>query len=342
MNYEGEYKNLGQTGIRVSQIAFGCGFRGVYDVKEAANVISEAMERGINYIDCANIYRLRSGIHAEEALGLALRGKRDKFVITSKFGAQIDEKKPAINGAGASRLNIIRAVEGSLKRLGTDYIDVYLLHMPDTETSFDEIMRGFDQLCRDGKIRYAGLCNHKAWQIVTMQEIQKRYGGCPISVIQNPYNLLNRSAETELFPAADYEHLGFMGYSPLAAGLLGGAFAKGKPVPEKSTWSYDPLYAAYMKKIFPGRISHIVDAVYDVAEKYGVSSATAATAWVLKNPHVTCAISGADSIEEFEDSLKAITLKLDEEDVRFLDRISDGMMEDFAHPEVYKKVERMI
>lgn len=338
MHYLSDYATLGRTGVKVSRVALGCGFRGVYDIKQAADTIAKALDSGINFIDCANIYKLRSGAYAEEALGMALRGRRDQVVITSKFGGQLAGGTTQPNSGGASRLNMIRAAEDSLNRLHTDYIDVYLLHMPDTEAAFEETMRGFEQLCRDGKIRYAGLCNHKAWQAVAMQEWQKRYGGCPISVLQNPYNLLNRAAEEELFPAAAYEGFGFMGYSPLAAGLLGGAFAHGHAAPEKSTWSYDPMYVEYKKRVFPGRISGIVDAVYDMAQRYGVSSAVIATAWVLRNPQVSCVIAGADTAEEFDDTLQAVQLELAREDAELLDRLSDGMREEFAHPEVQRKL----
>lgn len=339
MRYEGPYVPLGATGLKVSKVVFGCGFRGIYDKEEAVQTICRAMDSGINFFDCANIYKLRSGIHAEEALGRAVKGRRDQEIITSKFGAQIDERHPILNGSGASRYHMIRAVEDSLKRLNTDYIDIYLLHMPDSETSFEETMRAFDQLCRDGKIRYAGLCNHNAWQITAMQEIGKRGFGCPISVIQNPYNLLNRSAEEELLPAAAYGQIGIMAYSPLAAGLLGGAFARGKKAPEKSTWGYDPCYKQYMELVFPGRIAGIVDTLADLGEKYGVSSAVIATAWVLKNREITCAVSGADSMEEFEDTLKAVVLEMDAEDYTYLDQVSLDMREVFSHPEVQRKVE---
>lgn len=338
MEYTGGYVPLGRTGLRVSRLAFGCGFRGIYDIGEAADAISRAIDCGINYIDCANIYRLRSGVHAEEALGRALRGRRDRVVITSKFGAQIDRQNPAINGAGASRAHMIAAAEDSLRRLGTDYIDVYLLHMPDSQTAFEETMAAFDQLCRDGKIRYAGLCNHRAWQVAAMQELAARRGGCPVSVIQNPYSLLNRSAEEELLPAAAHYGIGVMTYSPLAAGLLGGAFAKGRPAPEKSTWGYDPVYVEYMKRVFPGRIAAIVDAVDDLAQRYGVSSAVIATAWVLRNQGITCAITGADTVAELEDSLRGAALRLEPEDAAYLDRLSLDMREVFSHPEVEQRV----
>lgn len=338
MNSVEQFAALGKTGLKVSRIALGCGFRGIYDSSEAANTIEYALDCGINLIDCADIYKLRSGIHAEEVLSSVLRKRREQVIITSKFGGQMDEQHPVLNNSGASRTYMIRAVEASLKRLKTDYIDIYFLHVPDDETSWEETMRAFDQLCRDGKIRYAGLCNHKAWQIVGMQSIQKRFGGCPVSVIQNPYSLLNRSGEEELFPAAKYENMGIMVYSPLAAGLLGGAFAKNHSAPSKSTWGYDPDYKFYMKHIFPGRISSIVDTVFDLAKKYEVSSAALATAWVLKNANISTVIAGSDTPAELIDSIRATTLELTEGDAAYLDYLSDGMREVFSHPEVQKRV----
>ena len=338
MQYEGSYVPLGKTGLRVSKIAFGCGFRGVSNVKDAVNTISKAMDAGINFFDCADVYRLRGGAHAEEALGAALRGRRPQTIVTTKFGALRDPADRAGACLGASRRNMIRSVENSLKRLETDYIDVLFLHLPDEETALEETGRAFEQLCRDGKIRYAGLCNHKAWQIATLQANQEKCFYTPISVIQNPYNLLNRLAEEELLPMAAYEGIGVMTYSPLAAGLLSGDFAKGRPVPEKSTWGHEPLYVEYIKSVFCGRASEIADAVDDMAQRYGVSSAAVATAWVLHNDAVTCVIAGADCVEELKDSMEAATLLLDAEDFAALDRLSCGMREGLTLPEVRRRV----
>ncbi len=340
MQYTDEYVYLGDTGLQVSRLAFGCGFRGVYEKKDAIAAICYAMDSGINFFDCANTYRLRSGIHAETALGEAMRGKREQFIITSKVGSPLDENNRTANDSGASRMHMMRAVEDSLKRLQTDYIDIYLLHLPDAYTGYEELLRGFDQLRRDGKIRYAGLCNHKAWQIGTICEISKRLNTTPISVIQNPYNLLNRSAEEDLLPACAYEKLGVMTYSPLAAGLLSGAFAQGKHIPEKSTWCYDPYYAEYLQIVFPGRISAIVDAVNAMGEKYGVSSATIAAAWILKNKSITSIVTGVDTPAEFDDFMRAQTLTLLDEDREQLDDMSEDMHEVFIHGVVQSKVER--
>ena len=338
MRITDKYGYMGNTGLQVSRIALGCGFRGLSEKKEAVETISRVMDAGVNFIDCANVYRLRNGIHAEEALGEALKGRRRDFIITSKFGNPFNEKCRVPNDCGASRANMIKFIEGSLRRLQTDYIDICFLHLPDFHTSYEELLLGFDQLWREGKIRYAGLCNHDAWQIATINEMSRRLGTCPISVIQNPYNLLNRSAERELWPMAGYHRLGTMVYSPLAAGLLGGDFAHGKNPPEKSTWSYDVSYAEYLKYVFPGRIEKIVNIVDELAGKYHTASAAIAAFWVLKNRQVTSLIAGTDTAEEFADFLKVYDLEMNEEDIQILDEISEGMEEVFIHFEVEKKV----
>lgn len=341
MNIEKYYNYMGDTGLQVSKIALGCGFRGLFEKKAAVETISRVMDMGINFIDCANVYRLRNGIHAEEALGEALKGKRNHFIITSKFGNPFHEQCRTPNDCGASRNNMVRSLEDSLKRLQTDYIDIYFLHLPDEQTSFEELLLGLDYLRRAGKIRYAGLCNHRAWQVATINEMSKRMGTCPVSVIQNPYNLLNRSAEKELWPMARYQSLGTMAYSPLAAGLLGGDFAHGKKPPIKSTWSYDPCYTEYLDYVFHGRIEKIVNSVDDLSKKYHVTSATVAASWILEKGQVTSIIAGADSAEEFSDLLKVCDLKMEKSDFEILDEISEGMAEEFIHFEVEKKVQRL-
>lgn len=335
-----EYVTLGCTGLKVSRIAFGCGFRGVTEVRDAEKTVQAALDRGINFFDCANKYRLRSDFPSELVLGKALRGHRENVVITSKFGApDTVSAGNSINCSGGSRYHVIRAVERSLKQLGTDYIDVYLMHRPDSETAFEETMSAFDQLRRDGKILYAGLCNHSAWQLSAMQGIAKRYGSTPISVIQNAYNLLNRSPEEELLPAAAYEGVGVMAYSPLAAGLLTGVLTKGCKIPEKSTWGHNKMYKKYLKYVLSNQVTEVAQAVDEIAEGYGVAPATVAVAWVLKNRSITSAIAGADSVEELDGVLAACDIKLRSEDAERLDRLSHGLREDFRLPVVQQKLD---
>lgn len=330
--YEGGYTELGLSGIKVPRLAFGCGFRGIYSSDEAAYTIEKAIGSGINFIDCANMYKLRSGIHAEEALGKAIHGKRDSVVITSKYGGE---------GGGASADNVRKQIELSLKRIGTDYLDVYFLHMPDPSVPYEEIVESLSELQKSGKIRAYGLCNHSAWQVVSMYDYAVQNGLAPVSVVQNPYNLLNRSLENEMIPACDYERLGIMTYSPIAAGLLSGAFAHGGKAPEKSTWAYEEAYVEYLKKIFPGRMERIVDAVDDIAGEYGVSSVALSVAWIMRNHSVSAVIAGADSPEEFEAYIKGASLRISDDDWNELERISFRMAESFTHPDVAKLLNRI-
>ena len=332
MRYEAEYAYLGSTGLKVSRIALGCGFRGLFEIDEAASVIQKAIDSGINFIDCADMYKLRSGEFAESALAKAIKGKRDKVVITSKYGGE---------GGGASSLNAQKQVEASLKRIGTDYIDVYFLHAPDGVTPFDDIVEGLDRLQKSGKIRFYGFCNHRAWEAVSMYDYALAHDLSVPAVIQNPYSLLNRSMEDEMIPACRYRNLGIMAYSPIAAGLLSGAFAHGGKAPEKSTWCYEDLYREYLRKVFPGRISMIVDKVYDIAEKYGVCSSSVAVAWILRNKDLTSVIAGADSAGELEAYLEGASLVLDDADWEDLEHLSYGMAEIFSRPDVQKIIKRL-
>ena len=332
LRYEGEFVELGKTGLKVSRLAFGCGFRGIYEIDEAARTIEQAIDSGINFIDCANMYKLRSGEHAEIALGKAIKGKRDKLVITSKYGGE---------GGGASASNVAKQIDESLKRIGTDHIDVYFLHMPDPKVSYEEIVTSLDRIQASGKIRAYGFCNHKAWQVVRMYDFARENGLNPVSVIQNSYNLLNRSAEDELLPACRYDGLGVMTYSPIAAGLLSGVFAHGGKAPEKSTWHYEEVYQEYLKKVFPGRIEKIVNLVADMAEKYGVTSPAVAVAWLMRNHDVSSVIAGADNMQEFEAYVQGASLSLTDDDWNELESQSFRMAELFTRPDVKKLVNRI-
>lgn len=332
MHYEGDFTTLGKSGIKVPRLAFGCGFRGIWDVDEAAKTINEAIDCGVNFIDCANMYKLRSGLHAEEALGKAIKGKRDQVIITSKYGGE---------GGGAGRENILTQIEASLKRIGTDYLDVYFLHLPYANEPYEEIVETLSMVQKQGKIRAYGLCNHSAWQLIHMHDYALQNGLEPVSLIQNSYNLLNRSLENEMLPACQYADLGVMTYSPIAAGLLSGAFAHGGKAPEKSTWHYEEVYVQYLKKVFPGRIEKIVDRVEDMAQAYGVTSPAIAVAWTLRNKGISTVIAGADNMDEFKAYVQGASLRLAEEDWNELERMSFRMAELFTRPDVTKLVNRI-
>lgn len=341
MEYKGNYVPLGNSGLKVSQIAFGCGFRGTPPEREAVYVITEAIEHGINFIDCANIYTIADNEKSEIALGKALKGRRDKAIITSKVGSWVKKDDQGPNGYGGSRYHILREIDNSLRRLDTDHIDVYLLHQPDPTTPPEETMRAMETLVNQGKIRYVGVCNYDAWQVVTALDAQHRINAQPLIAMQNPYNLLNRTLEAETFPMARHHGVGIMAYGALASGLLGGRYVPGQPMPPQSFWARSPLYREYYPHLFCGQVVEVVNKVKAVSEKYGVTMAQVATAWVLTHPEVSCVVAGANTWEDFEDSISAASLKLEAEDVKELNRVSYGLQENFTLPHVTAVMERI-
>lgn len=231
-----DYVNLGSAGLRVSRLALGLALRGQPHVGVAQRMIERALDLGINLIDCANRYSPMDhpegfGI-SEEILGRVLKGRRDRVVITSKVQSRIG---PGPNDYGSSRLHIMREVENSLRRLGTDYIDVYLIHAFDPTTPLEETVRTLDDLVRSGKVRYVGCSNYRAWQVCRALWVADRLLATPFMCVQNPYNLLSRQLEDEMFGLARDQGLGIMVYGPLAVGLLGGAYGPGVSAPETAS-----------------------------------------------------------------------------------------------------------
>lgn len=342
MEYKGGYVSFGNTGLKISRIAFGCGFRGTPDPKECEKTILHAIDSGINFFDCANIYLAGDGVRAEVPLGNVIaQVNRDNLVITSKVGATRAEWDNDPNAFAASRYHIMREVEGSLKRLKTDHIDVYLLHKQDKDTPFEEQLRALEQLCKDGKIRYVGLCNHQAWQVTKALGIQKAINAQPLLCVQNPYNLLNRALEDEMFPMLRDTGVGLMIYNGLAAGLLGGQYLTGKPVPEKAFWNRSKMYQDYFPYVFQGRYEEVIMAVHDMAEKYGCSMSHIASQWVLSHPEVSTFIAGANTIEEIDDLLKTFDVQIDPEDMQYLTDLSDGLRLQLTIMDVPKSMERI-
>src|SRR5919201_1266804 len=270
-----EYVQLGSAGLRVSRLALGMGLRGQADETEAERLIQVAFDRGINLFDCANVYGLMDDRafagRSEQILGRALRHHRDEVVITSKVAAPVG---PGPNDRGASRYHMLREVERSLTRLGTDRIDVYLLHNFDSATPLDEQFRALEDLVRHGKVRYVGVCNYQAWQVCRALWIQERLGAAPLITVQNPYSLLDRSLEREMFPLVRDLGLGVMAYSPLAVGLLSGMYLPGEPPPAGSLWAQRP--AGALEQALAGRAGATLAAARDVAARSGATVAQVA------------------------------------------------------------------
>jgi 1-deoxyxylulose-5-phosphate synthase len=320
-----EYVNFGTAGVKVSRMALGLGFRGQFDEAEAERVILTALDTGINLIDCANVYgfmddQRNNGGSSEKVLGKALKGRRDDVVITSKVFSPIGNGP---NDRGASRFHIMREVERSLARLDTDHIDVYLFHGVADMSLFEEQFRTMETLIQHGKIRYVGVSNFQAWQVMQALQVQKRINAQPLIAVQNPYSLMNRTQEDELFPMARETGVGIMAYSPLGVGLLSGTYRPDE-VPDDSTlWGSrrKGQIATYMQ----GRAGKVIAAVDEVAADLGVTMPQVAMAWVMSHPEITIALSGADTVAQITDVAGALELVLPAEAIEKLDAASAGM-----------------
>ena len=316
-----EYVNLGTAGLKISRVALGLGFRGVSDVESGQRIIERAIDLGINFIDCSNSYCLtdshdNSG-QSETILGKALRGKRDNVVITSKVWSNVG---PGPNDRGLSRYHIMREVEQSLRRLGTDHIDVYLVHNFDESAPLTETVRALDDLVRSGKVRYVGCCNYAAWQVCKALWIADALNATPYICVQNPYNLLNRALEREMFGLVRDTGLGVMAYSPLAIGLLGGLYSAGEPPPRGSLWA--ARKASEFEAAVKGTPGKIINVLKTLAADLNKTPAQLALAWILSHPEISTTIVGCDSADEIPDIVGAVGWSLPDDVREELNQIS--------------------
>ncbi|MDE0636949.1 MAG: aldo/keto reductase [Candidatus Poribacteria bacterium] len=326
-----EYVNFGKAGVKVSPLALGLGFRGQGDENAAQRLIEHAIDNGINLIDCANVYgpmddRANIG-QSEVILGKAIKGKRDDVVITSKVCSHIGQGP---NDYGLSRYHIMREIDRSLTRLGTDHIDVYLIHMADGTTPQEETIRALDDLVRSGKVRYLGCCNHQAWQVCKALWIADSINATPYMCVQNMYNLLNRDLETEMFGLVREEGLGVMCYSPLSVGLLSGVYSPDEPPPAGTLWArrYREEYDRRMR----GATGKVIATLKRLADELGKTPAQLAVAWAVSHPEVTVAISGSDTIEQLDDTLGGVGWELDAAVRDELDEVSRSFVRLTAPP----------
>ncbi|MDQ5853355.1 MAG: aldo/keto reductase [Chloroflexota bacterium] len=316
-----EYSTFGSAGVKVSRLALGLGLRGQADEAAAQRLVEHAIDQGINLLDCANIYgplddRAHVG-RSEVVLGRAIQGKRDRVVITSKVAAAMGSGP---NDRGLSRYHILREIEGTLRRLATDHVDVYLAHSYDHTTPLEETVRALDDIVRSGKARYIGCCNYAAWQVCRALWVADTANAAPYMCVQNPYSLLDRRLEGEMFGLVRDRGLGLMAYSPLAVGLLSGRYQPGQPPPDGSLWAtrLRDRYASTMQ----GAGAEVVRTVQAIAAEVGKTPAQIAVAWILAHPEVTCVISGADTPEQFDDVRGAVGWELPPELRHRLDTVS--------------------
>ena len=322
-----EYVNFGRAGVKVSRLALGLGFRALGTRDEATRVIEHAIDSGINLIDCSNFYGLAGGeMLSEEILAGVLKKHRDDLVITSKVFMQIG---PGPNDRGTSRYHVMREVERSLRRLDTDHIDVYLLHGYDEETPLDETLRAMDDLITQGKVRYAGCSNFAGWQVCKALWTADRLGADPIICVQNPYSLLNRAIETDLFGVVRDQGLGVMAFSPLGAGLLSGDYRTGAAPPPGTLWSGKDR--ARFEASMAGSTVAVLSELSRIAAERGKTVAQTALNWVITKSEVTVAIFGCDGVEQLDNNLGAVGWALSEEEMAALDRASEGTSISFVN-----------
>lgn len=278
------YRNLGSSGLKVSAIGLGTNqFGGKVGFQEAAEIIAAALDEGINLIDTSNSYQ--SG-RSEEAIGQALQGNRQKALIATKVRNQVGEGP---NDMGASRKHILRAVEDSLRRLKTDYIDLYQIHRWDPDTPLLETMRTLDDLVRAGKVRYIGASNFDAWQLTWANALAERESLISFVSIQPHYHMLERGIQAELLPACHYFGIGVIPYFPLAGGFLTGKYRRSEPIPPGTRAENNPYVQSYLT---PENFSRL-EKLEAYAQERGHSVNELAHAWLLAQPQISSVISGA-------------------------------------------------
>ena len=299
-----DHRPLGRTGVRVSSLCFGTmSFGSTADEAESGRLYAAARDAGIDFFDTADIY---AGGRSEEILGRLAAGERDALVIASKVYGRTGSGP---NDVGLSRRHVTRAVEASLRRLGTDRLDVYYVHMFDVRTPIEETLRALDDLVRRGLILYPAVSNWAAWQIATGLGVSYREALARFEVVQPMYNLVKRQAEVEILPLAGAEGLAVAPYSPLGGGLLTGKYAGGARPEHGRLVDTDRYATRYGHPDYPG----IVDRFLDVAKREAVHPATLAVAWVRSHPNVTAPIIGARSVEQLGPSLAAASFEMSDD-----------------------------
>jgi len=296
-----EMRFLGNTGIQVSELCFGTmSFGGIADEKTSADMFSRCREAGINFFDCANVYQRGT---AERILGKLIQDCRDEVVITSKVYYPMSED---VNARGASRRHIMDSVEDSLRRLDTDYIDLYFIHHFDENTPLEVTLRALDDLVSQGKILHPAASNFAAWQIAKALGISKKQGWAPFACIQPMYNLVKRQAEVEIFPLAKSESLAVIPYSPLGGGLLTGKYGPGRR-PESGRLVENDMYQTRYGEDWYYKVA---DQFSELARDHGYAPASLAVAWVSAHTAVTAPIIGARNLNQLEDSLASVEIEM--------------------------------
>ncbi|MBX3446923.1 MAG: aldo/keto reductase [Parvibaculaceae bacterium] len=315
-----QYAQLGHTGTYVSRLCLGTmtfggkgslfSVMGGLDQKEADQLVGVALDAGVNFVDTANIY---AAGESEVITGKALGAKRKDIVLATKAFGRMG---PGANEVGVSRLALMQQVEASLKRLGTDYIDLYQIHGWDAVTPMEESLRALDDLVRQGKVRYIGVSNWAAWQIVKALGISERRGFEKFATLQAYYSLAGRDLEHEIVPMLEDQKLGLMTWSPLAGGALSGKFSRETKANDGRRTQFD------FPPVNVEQVYDVVDVLKSIAAKHGCTVAQVALGWQLHKPYVTTVIMGAKTEAQLKDNLGAVDVALDADDLAAIDAAS--------------------
>jgi aryl-alcohol dehydrogenase-like predicted oxidoreductase len=297
-----DYRRMGRTGLKVSEICLGTmTFGHGTDQAEANRIVDLAFDAGVNFFDTANAY---GGGHSELMLGKALKGRRQDAVICTKV---FNPMGSGPNDSGMSRVHILRAIEESLTRLQTDYVDVYYIHHVDTQTPLEEMLRAFDDLVHGGKVRYIACSNYEAWRLLEALWISETKNLARFECYQPQYSLVVRDIEEEIIPVCALKGVGVVVWSPLAGGFLTGKYRPGQRTAQgarsEEGWAYPERY-------FAPNADETLGVLLEVAQAVGRSPAQVAVRWVLEQPAITSAIIGARTVEQARDNLRASTLQL--------------------------------
>lgn len=307
------YNRLGGSGLKVSALGLGTNsFGSRADEAASARILHTAIDRGINFIDTANIY---SATASESIIGTALEGRRHEVVLATKAGLP---KGEGPNAKGSSRYHLMLELEDSLKRLKTDYVDLYQIHTFDPETPLEETLRALEDMVRSGKVRYIGASNYAAWELMKALGLSDRLGLSRFVSTQTSYSLADRTPERELVPLCLDQGVGIIPYFPLAGGILTGKYRAGEEAPAGSRAATNPGFTRFFgeSNLALGR------QVSSLADKLGCSASVLSLAWLMKQPAVSTVIVGATSKEQLEHNLGSVELPLDAAALEELDTLS--------------------
>lgn len=309
-----QYRNMGRTGLKVSEVCLGTmTFGHGTDERASEKIVDLAFNTGVNFFDTANTY----GDGASEVLlGNALKGRRRDAVVATKV---FNPFGPGPNDSGMSRVHIMNAAEDSLRRLQTDYLDLYYIHHVDTQTPLEEMLRALDDLVRQGKVRYTACSNYEAWRLMEALWISDSEGWARFDCYQPQYSLVVRDIEEELIPVCELKGLGVVVWSPLGGGFLSGKYRPGQ---RSVTGSRSEEGWAYPERYFANCADDSLAALLDMAESTGRSPAQVALRWVLEQPSITSVIIGARTVEQARDNIMAGSFRLECEHVQRLNAVS--------------------